>query len=86
MTTIAGASVGATVGAGTGVLPADGTAVGAAVVGAAVVGAAVVGAAVVGAAVVGGTDVAVADEPQAKITASRRVKDPRIMAFGFFNQ
>jgi len=30
--------------------------------------------------------VAVADDPQAKIAASRIVKDPRIIAFGCFNQ
>jgi len=69
--------VGAAVGAGTEVGPVDGTAVGAAVVGAAVVGAAVVAA---------GADVAVADEPQAKITASKKAKDPRVIALGFFNQ
>ena len=74
-----GASVGTTVGAGTDVLPADGTEVGAAGdVGAATL----VGAAVVGAV----TGVAVADEPQAKITASKRAKGPRIIVFGFLNQ
>jgi hypothetical protein len=33
-----------------------------------------------------GNGVAVADEPQATITASRRVKDPKTIAFGVFNQ
>jgi len=69
--------VGATVATGTGVEPVEGTAVGAAVGGAAVVGAAVAGA---------GKGVAVAEDPQAKITASRRAKGPRMIAFGFFNQ
>ncbi len=83
MTTIAGASVGATVGAGTAVLAADGTEVGAgAEVGA--VGTEV-GAAVVAAAVVG-RGVAVAEEPQAKIAASKRANAPKIIAFGFLDQ
>ena len=77
LATIAGAAVGRTVGAGADVGPVEGTAVGAAVVEAAVVGAA-------GAVV--GNGVAVADEPQAKITASKRVNGPRMIAFGFFNQ
>ncbi len=41
------------------------------------------GAADVGAA---GMGVAVAEDPQANIAASRRAKGPRIMIFGFFNQ
>ena len=79
--------MGVTVATGAGVEPVEGTAVGAAVAGAAVVGAAVAGAAVVGAAVAGaGKGVAVAEDPRAKITASRRAKGPRMIAFGFFNQ
>jgi len=69
--------VGATVGAGTGVLAADVTEVGA-------VGTEV-GAAVVGAAVVG-RGVAVAEEPQAKMAASKRANAPKIIAFGFLNR
>ncbi len=74
---IAGAAVGAAVGAGTDVALGgevelvDGTAVGA------------VDGAVDGAA---GKGVAAADEPQARITANRRAKGPRIIAYGFFNQ
>ena len=33
-----------------------------------------------------GTGVAVADDPQAKIAASRRAKGPRIMILGFFKK
>jgi cyanophycinase-like exopeptidase len=63
-----------------GVTVATGTAVGAAVSPGIAVGGTEVGAAVVGMAV------AVAEEPQAKITASNIAKGPRIIAFGFFNQ
>ena len=69
--------MGATVGAGTDVGLVDGTDVGA-------VGTEV-GAAVVAAAVVG-RGVAVAEEPQAKIAASKRANAPKIIAFGFLNQ
>ena len=74
---IAGAAVGATVGAGADVALAAGTAVGAGAEVAPADGAAV------GAR---GTGVAVADEPQAKIAASIRTKGPRIITFGFLNQ
>jgi len=46
-----------------------------------------VGAAEAGTAVAAaGIGVAVADEPQAKIAASRRAKGPRIIILGFLNQ
>ncbi|MCH8799444.1 MAG: hypothetical protein IH963_00895 [Chloroflexi bacterium] len=77
MTITAGAAVGAAVGAGTAVAPPDGTAVGAIAVGAGAPGA------VVGAA---GLGVAVADEPHAKIAASRSANGPRTISLGFFNQ
>lgn len=75
MTLTSGAFVGAAVGAGAEVLLVDGTAVGAAVVGA-------------GPPVspVDGIGVAVADEPHAKMAASRRARGPRIINLGFFNQ
>ena len=66
-----GTSVGATVGEGTVVASVDVTAV---------------GAAVVGAAVVAGIAVAVADEPQARITANRNANGPRIIALGLFKK
>ncbi len=69
--------MGAAVGAGTAVDPADGTAVGAMAVGAGAPGTAVGDA---------GRGVAVADDPQAKIAANNRAKGPRIMIFGFLNQ
>ena len=40
----------------------------------------------VGEAVACGRAVAVADDPQAKIKASRMANGPRMIAFGFFNQ
>ena len=80
LTITSGIAVGAVVGAGTDVaepLPPveDGTEVGAMAV--------APGTADVGAA---GMGVAVAEDPQANIAASRRAKGPRIMIFGFFNQ
>ena len=39
-----------------------------------------------GADVAAGTGVAVADDPQANMAASRRAKGPRTIIFGFFNQ
>jgi hypothetical protein len=39
-----------------------------------------------GTAVATGKGVAVADDPQAKIAANKRVNGPRIMILGFFNQ
>jgi|TARA_B100000809_G_C15009868_1_gene484564 hypothetical protein len=77
LTIAIGASVGATVGAGTAVAPPEGIAVGAIAVGAGAPGTAVGEA---------GRGVAVADEPQAKIAANNRAKGPRIMILGFFNQ
>ena len=76
LTITSGIAVGAVVGAGTDVaepLPPveDGTEVGAMAV-------------APGAAA--GMGVAVAEDPQANIAASRRAKGPRIMIFGFFNQ
>ena len=78
LTITSGIAVGAAVGAGTDVPappPVEGTAVGAMAVGAP-------GTAVAAA----GTGVAVADDPQANMAASKRAKGPRIMIFGFFNQ
>ena len=70
-----GIAVGTGTAVGAGPPPVDGTAVGAVAVGAAGIA--------VGEA---GTGVAVADDPQAKIAASRRAKGPRIISLGFFNQ
>lgn len=80
LTITSGIAVGAVVGAGTDVAEPpleDGTDVGAMVVGEGAPGTAVAAA---------GMGVAVADDPQANMAASRRAKDPRIITFGFLNR